>query len=216
MILQNTPHIRIAPLSGQVDKCSCWIKNYNYDENQYAFSYNTVIGIYTSDLYYLETAGSYSTTTAGKHKPRCQSIARHNNFKIVPDVKPETLAAIYRRPEELPEILPAILEESQQRRQLLDAINNNRTENSIALDLKVKGILNASRKPETKNFKNGNRDTVHYYRTNFKYVSNLEYKEVTKAKKQRLETSNSKPGKAKTGSTYYKYSSKAAVIYSYL
>lgn len=193
MYLNETPHISLRKANGliNIDYSACDIIFNERNDTAAARSYNTVIGIYTKDnnnnKIYLETAGSYSQTTAGKHKPRARRLAEYNNYKIIPEIKPaiiESVSDFYYKNLNVDEII----KESQERRQILTALYNNE-ENAAAIKAaKLNGICKARRQPESTSYKNGNYLTKYFYIVEFKYLSSIYYELNSKAIKTQIET----------------------------
>lgn len=187
MFLEETPYIKLRKANGliNIDYTACDIIGLKEDSSTAAArSYSTIIGIYTSGpdgkKIYLETSGAYSTTTATKHKPRAAAIASYNGYKIIPGINPQALRDLYFYPNNAPAIKD-ILEEVKQHQEILQALKGHETRLNVILDYKVKGIITAAREPETIHYKNGNTDHIYSYRTNFKYISNIQYQERRKA-----------------------------------
>lgn len=207
MFLNETPHISLRKNTNgnyQIDFCSAEILTpFKGTETAAARSYSTIIGIYTRDesgkKIYLETSGVYSTTTATKHKPRAAAIASHNGYKIISNINPQVLRDLYFYPDNAPAIKD-ILEEVKQHREILQALKGHESRLNVILDYKVKGIITAAKEPETIHYKNGNTDHIYSYKTNFKYISNIQYQERRKAIKTIIDKGTK--GKFKT----YKYS----------
>ena len=204
MFLKSTPYIKLRKANGllNIDYTKCDII-FN-DNIAAARSYNTIIGVYTRDStgtkIYLETSGSYSTTTATKHKPRAASIAAYNNYHIVTDIKPEVLKIVYYSKN--PEIVDNILKESQQRQELLNELKNNVNDSLLKTHLKVNGTIKADRTPEHKQYKNGNSQTKYYYRSNFQYCQQVTWQENKKHIKKVIPGYNGPKGPKPERTTY--------------
>lgn len=206
MYLESTPYIKLRRANGliNIDYTSCDIIGLRNESSQAAArSYNTIIGVYTRDStgnkIYLETAGSYSTTTATKHKPRARSLAAYNNYEIIPDIKPEVLHNQYFNNKYY---IDEILKESQQRQQLIKQLKDGITTSFLITDLKTKGIIKAARNPETRNYKNGNSETKYYYIVNFKYHAPIYYNVIIKHIKTIIPGYNSRTGPKPDQITY--------------
>lgn len=185
MILESTPYIKLRKSRGliNIDFTQCDIIGLNENSSTAAArSYNTIIGVYTrtssGQKVYLETSGVYSQTTAAKHKPRAARLAEYNGYNIIKDIKPEILHDIYFYNKYN---IDEILKESQQRRELLEELKNNQETGRQLLALSKAGVIKARKLPETKQYKNGNRLVKYYYKTNFKYCSNIYWEVNQKA-----------------------------------
>lgn len=212
MNLISTPYITIRNRNGlkTIDYTQCDILE---NENQAAArSYNTIIGVYTrtstGQQVYLETAGSYSQTTASKHKPRAAAIAAYNNYKIIEDIKPEILFNQYFYNKYC---IDEILQESQQRQELIKQLKDGKTSSFLINNLKVNGTITAARDPKTKNYKNGNHQTKYYYKVNFKYSAPVYYEVITKHIETIIPGYNSSTG-PKPEQTTYKIQTRPAHI----
>lgn len=206
MILKETPYIKLRNRNGlkYIDHTQCDIIGLRNESSQAAArSYNTIIGVYTrtgtGEKVYLETAGSYSTTTAGKHKPRAAAIAIHNKYKIIEDIKPEILHDIYFNNKYN---IDEILTEAKQRKGLINQLKQGITESFLITDLKVNGNIKAARNPEPHQYKNGNSQTKYYYKVSFKYCSSIYYQVNVKHIKKILPGYNSKTGPKPDQITY--------------
>lgn len=184
MILKETPHIKLRKANGliNIDFTSCDIIGLRDESSQAAArSYNTIIGVYTRDStdnkIYLETSGVYSTTTAGKHKPRARSLAAYNNYKIILDIKPEILHEQYFNNKYC---IDEILTEAKQRQELIKQLKDGITTSFLITDLKVNGVIKAARNPEPHQYKNGNHQTKYYYKVSFKYCAPIYYQVIKK------------------------------------
>ena len=184
-MIKETPHIKINKKTGQIDYTSACISsawNTEYIKGV-TFSYNTIIGVFLKvpyctgyRLYYLETAGVYSQTTASKHKPRAAGIASYNNYDIISDIKPDALQTIANAPEDKQQqILKAILKEDQERQDIINQLYSNDDAGGPVLHAIKTGVINHWKRPDSHTFKNGNYQTKYYYKTNFKYLSNIYY-----------------------------------------
>ena len=186
MFLSETPHISLRNSRGltYIDYTQCDILNAAAPGPAAARSYNTIIGVYTRSSngkkVYLETGANYSQTTASKHKPRAAAIAIYNGFQIIPEIKPDTLREVYFN-NKIP--VDEIIKESETRRQLFQELHNNDNNGRTIKDLKYKGILKASREPESHQYKNGNHLEKYHYKTDFKYVYNIYYEVNQKSTK---------------------------------
>lgn len=195
MFLNETPHIKLRKANGliNIDYTACDIIGLSDDDSRPAAarSYSTIIGVYTrtSDdtKIYLETSGVYSTTTAAKHKPRAAAIAAYNNFKIIEGINPDVLHNLYFYPSTAPAV-EEIIKESEERKQILQALYNNDYNNAVILHAKYSGRISAAREPQSKQYKNGNYQTKYYYKTNFKYIANIQYELNVKAIKYTVQT----------------------------
>ena len=195
MFLNETPYIKLRRTrSGliYVDYTQLDILGLQDDSSTAAArSYNTIIGVYTrtgsGKKIYLETSGSYSTTTATKHKPRAAAIAIYNNFQVIPEVKPEILHNLYFYNKYN---VDEILKEYQERQKIAAAIETRNPDHPGIIDAQVKGLIKAAGLPTATNYKNGNRLVKYYYRTNFKYFSNIYYQVNQKATRRTINKGN--------------------------
>lgn len=190
MNLKETPYIKLRKANGLtwIDYTQCDILTLEDDRNTSAArSYNTIIGIYTDTIngekVYLETSGVYSTTTAAKHKPRAAAIAAYNNYRIIPEVKPEILHDIYFYEKYS---IEAILKEYQERQEISAAIETRNPDHYTILDARTKGQIKPAGLPKTTNYKNGNRLVKYYYKTNFQYFQNIYYQVNQKATRRTI------------------------------
>ena len=197
MILRSTPHIKLRKANGliNIDYTACDILFNEKEGTAAARSYNTIIGVYCQDKnnnkIYLETAGSYSQTTATKHKPRAAALAAYNNYKIIENVRPETLHNLYYYADyNLYLLVEEILKESQQRNAIIKELQNNDETGRQILAAKKAGTIKARKKPESKDYKNGNRQTKYYYVVKFKYLAPVYYELNQKAIKRIVRTRN--------------------------
>ena len=207
MFLESTPYITIRNRNGlkTIDYTSADILGLGEPGPAAARSYNTIIGIYTTDddgrKVYLETSGVYSTTTAAKHKPRAASLAIDNGFKVVTGIRPDVLHDLYfYAGENQALIIREILQEVETRRQLLGQLRNNINSSFLITDLLVSDKITSRRPPESKQYKNGNRLVKYYYQTNFKYIANIQYEVNQKSIPYTVQT---RTGTARTNK--YKY-----------
>lgn len=192
MQLESTPYVTLRKAKGliNIDYTACDIIGLsNNNGTAAARSYNTIIGVYTRDStgnkVYLETSGVYSTTTCGKHKPRAAAIATYNRYQIVPEVRPDILHDLYYYSKYS---VDDIIKEFQEREAILEELKNNNYNGTAIKTAKLNGTIKAAREPETTQYKNGNNLTKYYYRTNFKYVSNVYYELNNKAIKTTVQT----------------------------
>lgn len=180
MILKETPSIKIRKSNGLyvIDYTSCDLIK-NPAGTIAARSYNTIIGIYTTNSdgqkVYYKNCYSYSTTTATKHHPRAERLAAYNNYKIVEGVKPDALFNLYFDPSKVN--IKELEQELKNRQEIEDAAYNN---NFYLLYQHQKKDNIRPEPPESIQYKNGNRLTTHEYRTTFKYIQNISYTEYTK------------------------------------
>ena len=211
--LRETPHIRIRKANGlyNIDYTAADIipgNSINSNHHAAARSYNTIIGVYTEDStgqkIYLNTAGVYSTTTATKHKPRAAAIASYNNYKIIDNIKPEILHDLFFYNKYN---VDDILKEYQERREILKELQDGNHSTGKILDAKYKSIITAARKPaDPITYKNGNSKQIYYYKTNFKYFSNIYYKVTVRTTKTRHKGYYGRTGyKPEFYSTEYKH-----------
>lgn len=218
MFLKETPHIKLRKANGliNIDYTACDILGLQDDSSTAAArSYNTIIGVYTRDSsgrkVYLETGYAYSTTTATKHKPRALSLAIYNDYKIVTGVHPEVLKNLYFYPAAAPAV-DEIIKEVDLKTEIIKELRGLKTKQiNPVLHARTKGLIKTRKKPESKNFKNGNKETIYYYRTAFNYIVNIYYHKRVHVFKQRLKTGNSKPGTANAGSSYNKYKARTVI-----
>ncbi|MBQ9011389.1 MAG: hypothetical protein IJ093_01940 [Bacilli bacterium] len=192
MNLESTPYITIRRANGlnYIDYTQCDILGLNDDSSTAAArSYNTIIGVFTRDStgekIYLETSGVYSTTTTSKHKPRAAAIATYNNYKIVPEVRPDVLHDLYFYNKYAAD---EIIKEAQERAAILEELKNQDINGASIKHAKYTGTIKASRNPETTTYKNGNQLVKYYYQTNFKYCSNIYYEVNQKATPYQVQT----------------------------
>lgn len=211
MFLESTPYIKLRKARGliNIDYTACDIIGLETEGPAAARSYNTIIGVYTrsgtGEKIYLETAGSYSTTTAAKHKPRAARLAAHNGYKIITDIKPQVLHDIYFYNKYN---VDEILKESQIHAAAIAAI---KTGNSPETVRDIKPYLKTAYKRTRKDFKNGNHQTRSWYKLQFKYHAPIYYHINTHVFKETRPAYYGRTG-YKPPATYNKY--KQGVFFS--
>lgn len=183
MFLSETPHIKLRKANGliNIDYTACDIIGLQDGSSTAAArSYNTIIGVYArgpdGKKIYLQNGYSYSTTTATKHHPRAAALASHNGYKIIPDIKPEPLHKLAYNYSNRPD-LQEILKEVKARDEILKELQDARTKNRPVF-FKNKNLykyVETRRPPESVTYKNGNRETVHHYKTSFNYLIDIYY-----------------------------------------
>lgn len=202
MQLESTPYVTLRKANGliNIDYTACDIIGLsNNNGTAAARSYNTIIGVYTKTSsgkkVYLKNAYSYSQTTAGKHHPRAAAIAEYNGYAVIQEVKPDVLHDLYCYNKYA---VDEIIKEAETRNAILQELHNNDNNGTAIKAAKLNGTIKAYKNPESHQYKNGNNLTKYYYRTNFKYVSNVYYELNNKAIKTTVQT--------RTGTaTYNKY-----------
>jgi len=215
MILKETPYIKIRNRNGlkYIDYTACDIIGLRPESNQAAArSYNTIIGVYTRDStgrkYYFQTSGSYSTTTATKHKPRAAGIAAYNNYIIVDDVHPKILNDLYFYNKYN---VDEIIQEAKIRTEIINTIRSNPDTSIFFKNKKCYDYITFNNRTG-KDYQNGNRQEVTIYKTNFKYLYNFQIKETRHAFQHKLKQYAGRTG-TKGPATYTTYKYRSVIIY---
>ncbi len=126
-----------------------------------AISYNTIIAASKEGITFI-TSGYYSNTTSHHKTDALRYFNNTDNIEVTPDT-------LYKIAAGAP-ILP-IIQEEEFKRYLIKTIKTGGIPNHIKTPEYVQKI-----KHEKKDFKNGNKKYWNYYKTNFKYVSNINFK----------------------------------------
>ena len=222
IVLFETPHIKFRKYNNcncNIDYTAADIYTHYKSGLSVVRSYYTDIGVfiqYNNKQYYIESYYSYSATTI-KHKIKARSIASYNNCQRL-EASPEALEKIINTSDQDQQeaTIKTILKETTAREKILKEIQEAKDQNRSVFykDKNLYKYIEARKAPESVTYKNGNSESIYYYKTTFKYLSDIYYHVRKHAYKTKLKTGSSKPGKARTGATYNKYKHKV-VITSY-
>ena len=176
-------------------------------------SYNTPIAANVDGTTFI-TENYYSNTTA-HHKT--DIIRAFNNYNVI-EVNQETIKDFYYfltygEYSSAQNLAAEIKKEEILKNEIITTIETGREQAIFFKNKNIYSFIKKGYRNKTP-YKNGNFKEVQHFQTNFKYVSNIRFKETTRGIKSKIRTSNSKPGKAKSGSIFYKYKYRS-VIYSY-
>lgn len=173
------------------------------DAGVIGISYSTSVLFKPAGYSVLFVSSTYYSVTTAKHKA---ILARYISHARSVDINAGALIDLINQDLD-PEV---VLQEVQQKAAIIAAIEENQESGVFFSDKNLYNYVEKGTRKRT-NYKNGNFQDVQLYRTNFKYVPNLDIKQTRHAFKERLTTGNSKPGKASKGATYYRYKYKVVV-----